>query len=81
MTIVNVFEEEEIETIHFTFNDGFKCLLDMNSLKLYDIENHDEIVYSIYKLSKVGASYGHNNEYIDHNNRIYLYFENNWVIL
>jgi len=45
-------EEEELDVEHFTFNDGFKCLLNPNDLSLYDIVSHKPIFcHSLKRIS------------------------------
>lgn len=45
-------EEEELDVEHFTFNDGFKCLLNPNDLSLYDIVSHQPIFcHSLKRIS------------------------------
>ena len=45
-------EEEELDVEHFTFNDGFECLLNPNDLSLYDIVSHQPIFcHSLKRIS------------------------------
>jgi len=45
-------EEEELDVEHFTFNDGFECLLNPNDLSLYDIVSHKPIFcHSLKRIS------------------------------
>ena len=45
-------EEEELDVEHFTFNDGFECLLNPNDLSLYDIDSHQPIFcHSLKRIS------------------------------
>jgi len=45
-------EEEELDVEHFTFNDGFECLLNHNDLSLYDIVSHKPIFcHSLKRIS------------------------------
>ena len=45
-------DEEELDVEHFTFNDGFKCLLNPNDLSLYDIVSHKPIFcHSLKRIS------------------------------
>ena len=50
--LVDVEEEEELDVEHFTFYDGFKCLLNPKDLSLYDIVSHQPIFcHSLKRIS------------------------------
>ena len=60
--------EEEIETMEFTFKDGFVCLLDTNNLVLYDRNTHQPITsHTLQRISLPDNS----SMLLDHNNNTY----------